>query len=143
MKNLVIVLIALFHLLVGNLLADCPELDYSKLTWRQIAVDQGKLMLHYCIDSNGSVTCAVVCPINPQEGLRIKPDRAKGGNHLVVKIQYRGLTLDGPLGCRPVVVCLDKQVRRHLIKLLSEKDLLRDLEKMKNMVELENYLKKG
>lgn len=123
-----------------NEAAGFGNIDYSDLSWRQSAIEKGRSMVHYGVNKEGSVVYIVVCPVSPKEGFWMKPDSAKGENHMKVSIHFRGLILQGPSTCQAFVVCEGDSVRRHSLRGFSEEELLKLLGGSPAMSQLENTL---
>lgn len=118
----------------------CSEIDYSILTLKQLAIREGEIIIHYGIKKDNTLSFLVICPSNANEGLRIRPDKNKKGNNIILSIKYNGLTIDGPSPCRPYIYCGDASVRSYPFVKISENKLIKLSEDLNSLLK---FLKEG
>lgn len=102
------------------------KIDFTKITSFSAAFADGQFLVNAGLNDKKEVVYLIVSP-NGEPPVPDKRISRWDGKTFEVFLHYKGLTLEGPSPCRPFVICLDNEVRRHPMK-LTEDELMKLLE---------------
>ena len=102
------------------------EFDTTKLTSLSAAFGDGQFLVNAGVNEKKEIVYLIVSP-NGEPPVNNRRISHRDGKTFEIFLRYKGLTLEGPSPCRPFVICIDNEVRRHPMK-LTEDELMKLLE---------------
>ena len=102
------------------------NIDPTKLTFFGAAFADGQFLVNAGLNNKKEVVYLIVSQ-NGEPLARDTRTSPRDGKTTEIFLRYKGLTLEGPSPCRPFVICIDNEVRRHPMK-LTEDELMKLLE---------------
>jgi hypothetical protein len=99
------------------------EFKYEELTNGFFPALSGNFKVNYGFDKNGKIMYMVIAPTQYKSGLLVKYVFKQKLKSSTAYIEYKGLILDEPCKCKPLVICSGNSVKRYAMKNINANEI--------------------